>query len=69
FMALCNLGRAWGAGLVGPMKENMNWSQIYITIAIIPFVMLLLIQFINFIKHQKSIDRFVLEEKNVSLVN
>lgn len=69
FMALCNLGRAWGAGLVGPMKENMDWSQIYLTIALIPLVMLILIQFINFIKHQKSIDRFVHNEESASLIN
>ena len=69
FMALSNMGRAWGAGLLGPLKENMGWEQLFLWIAILPLIMLIFIQFINFIKHKKQIDGFVLAQENLVLLN
>ena len=69
FMALSNMGRAWGAGLLGPLKENMSWDQIFLWIAILPLIMLIFIQFINFIKHKKHIDGFILAQENLVLLN
>lgn len=63
FMALANLGRAWGAGLIGPLKESMDWGQIYLCIALTPLLMLIFIQFINFKKHKICIDQFIIEEE------
>ena len=68
FMALSNMGRAWGSGLLGPLKENMTWDQIFLWIAILPLVMLILIQFINFIQHKKHIDGFILAHENLALL-
>jgi len=69
FMALSNMGRAWGAGLLGPLKENMTWEQIFLGIALLPLVMLILIQFINFLKHKKHIDGFILAQENLALLS
>jgi PAT family beta-lactamase induction signal transducer AmpG len=69
FMALSNMGRAWGAGLLGPLKENMSWEQIFLGIALLPLLMLILIQFINFVKHKKHIDGFIIAHENLALLN
>jgi PAT family beta-lactamase induction signal transducer AmpG len=69
FMALSNMGRAWGAGLLGPLKENFAWDQIFLWIAILPLVMLIFIQFINFVQHKKHIDGFILAHENVAMLN
>lgn len=69
FMALSNMGRAWGAGLLGPLKENMTWEQIFLGIALLPLLMLILIQFINFVKHKKHIDGFIIAHENLALLN
>jgi len=69
FMALSNMGRAWGAGLVGPLKENMSWEQLFLWIAILPLVMLIFIQFINFMQHKKRIDGFIIAQENLIMQN
>jgi len=68
FMALSNMGRAWGSGLLGPLKENMTWDQIFLWIAILPLFALIFIQFINFIKHKKHIDGFILAQENLAML-
>mgnify|MGYP002795041810 CR=1 FL=1 len=68
FMALSNMGRAWGAGLLGPLKESMGWEQLYLWIAFLPLLMLILIQFINFIKHKKRIDGFIIAQENLEIL-
>lgn len=57
FMALSNMGRASGAGFLGPLKENLSWDQIFLVVAILPLTMLIFLQFINFFKHKKHIDQ------------
>lgn len=68
FMALSNMGRVWGSGLLGPLKENFTWDQIFLWIAILPLMMLIFIQFINFIQHKKHIDGFILTQENLALL-
>jgi PAT family beta-lactamase induction signal transducer AmpG len=62
------MGRAWGAGLLGPLKENMSWEHLFLWIAILPLLMLIFIQFINFIQHKKHIDGFILAQENLALL-
>ena len=68
FMALSNMGRAWGSGLLGPLKEKMTWDQIFLWIAILPLGMLIFIQFINFIQHKKHIDGFIIAHENFAVL-
>jgi MFS transporter, PAT family, beta-lactamase induction signal transducer AmpG len=68
FMALSNMGRAWGAGLLGPLKENMTWDQIFLWVAILPLFTLIFIQFINFIKHKNQIDGFIIAHENLAIL-
>ena len=68
-MALSNMGRAWGSGLLGPLKENFAWDQIFLWIAILPLIILIFIQFINFIQHKKHIDGFILAHENLAIFN
>ena len=58
YMAISNSGRAYGSGLVGTLTEILSWEQIFLLIAISPLITLILIQFINFIKHKNSIKTF-----------
>lgn len=57
FMASANIGRSVGAWLVGILKEKMSWDYVFLITALLPLVALIIIQFINFEKHKKSIDR------------
>ncbi len=57
-MAVTNMGRAAGSGLLGPLKNNLSWQSMFLCIAVIPLGLLLVIQFINFEKHQTSIASF-----------
>ncbi len=58
YMALSNMGRAAGAGLLGVLKTNFNWETVFFTIAIIPFILIIIIQFINLRKHRTIVDSF-----------
>lgn len=69
FMALSNMGRAWGAGLLGPLNENFTWDQIFLLIAILPLLTLIFIQFINFIKHKNHIDGFIIAHEKLAILN
>ena len=69
FMTLSNMGRAWGAGLLGPLKENLTWDLMFLWIAILPLTMLVFIQFINFIKHKNHIDGFTNAHEYLALLN
>lgn len=57
YMAVSNLGLAGGSGLLGPLKNNVNWE--YVIAAYIPFILvaLLLVRFLNFDKHQERLDK------------
>ncbi|TNJ43199.1 MFS transporter [Tamlana fucoidanivorans] len=58
YMALSNTGRAIGSGLVGTLKELMDWEYVFIIIAMSPLIAFFLMQLINFKKHKKSIKKF-----------
>jgi PAT family beta-lactamase induction signal transducer AmpG len=61
YMAISNLGLAAGAALLGPLKDLFNWEYVILSYTVFAGVMLVLIRFINFEKHQKRVDQ--LEEK------
>ncbi len=58
YMAISNSGRAYGSGLVGTLSELFSWEHIFLLIAIAPLITIIMIQFINFIKHKNSIKYF-----------
>ncbi|WNH07608.1 MFS transporter [Thalassobellus suaedae] len=58
YMAISNSGRAYGSGLVGTLKEIFSWEQIFMLITISPLITILIIQFINFVKHKNKLDKF-----------
>lgn len=62
FMALSNMGRAAGSGLVGIFKELMSWEYVLLITAISPLITIFFIKLINFKKHRKTLDSF---KKNI----
>ena len=58
YMALANMGRSVGAWLVGILKESMSWDYVFIITAILPLITVIIIQFLNFEKHEKAIEKF-----------
>ena len=58
FMALSNMGRAIGSGLVGTLKEIVSWEYVLLITAISPLLTLIFIYFIDFNKHRKKIEEF-----------
>jgi PAT family beta-lactamase induction signal transducer AmpG len=56
YMAISNLGLAAGAALLGPLKGFFNWEYVILAYIIFAVVMLVLIRFINFEKHQGRVD-------------
>jgi len=58
YMALANMGRSVGAWLVGVLKENMSWDYVFIITALSPLIAVIIIQFLNFEKHEKAIKKF-----------
>ena len=58
FMALSNMGRAAGSGLVGTFKEFMSWDYVLLCAVISPILTIFFIKFIDFKKHRKMIDNF-----------
>ncbi|HMC01866.1 MAG TPA: MFS transporter [Flavobacteriaceae bacterium] len=61
FMALSNMGRAIGSGLVGTLKEIMSWEYVLLCITISPLLTIVFIKMINFKKQRKSIDNFIIK--------
>ena len=58
FMALSNMGRAAGSGLVGTFKELMSWDYVLLCTVISPILTIFFIKFIDFTKHRKVLDEF-----------
>lgn len=58
YMALSNMGRALGAGMLGVLKTSFNWETVFLIIAVIPFSIIILIQFINLRKHRIVVKSF-----------
>ncbi len=59
-MAISNVGLAVGAGIIGPLTEIFNWQYVILTYILFALVMLILMRFINFDKHQKNIEELEL---------
>ena len=60
YMALSNMGRAAGATMLGVLKTNYSWEIVFLIIAIMPVIMVILIQLISFNKHRVTVDNFVI---------
>ena len=60
YMAISNVGLAVGAGIIGPLTEIFNWQYVILTYILFALVMLILMRFINFDKHQKNIEELEL---------
>ena len=60
YMAISNLGLAVGAAIMGQLKELFNWEYVILAYIIFAAIMLVLIRFINFDKHQKRVDELEL---------
>ena len=58
YMALSNMGRAFGSGLVGTLKEQMDWDYVFMITAISPLIAFIILRFLNFSKHLKTIKEF-----------
>ena len=56
-MAISNLGRATGAGLLGQLKDFFEvWEYVILVIALFALIMLILIRRMNVDKHLFKID-------------
>lgn len=58
YMTFSNMGMAMGNGLLGTLKEYLSWGNIFLLMATIPFLIIVMIQFLNFNKHKRTIDAF-----------
>ena len=56
YMAISNLGLAAGAALMGQLKGFLDWQFVILSYIIFAGVMLVLIRFIKFEKHQVRVD-------------
>ncbi len=56
YMAISNLGRATGSGLLGRLRAALPWEYVILSFAGFAVVMLVLIQFIKLNKHLKHIS-------------
>jgi len=61
YMAISNLGLAAGAAIMGQLKGLLNWEYVILVYILFAVVMLVLIRFINFEKHQKRVDELELQ--------
>ena len=61
YMAISNLGLAAGAAVMGQLKGFLDWEYVILIYVLFAFVMLVLIRFINFEKHQERVDELELQ--------
>jgi PAT family beta-lactamase induction signal transducer AmpG len=57
YMAISNLGRAVGAGLLGPLHGVLPWEYVILSFAGFAIVMLIFIQLVNTKKHLIDIEK------------
>ena len=60
YMAISNLGLAAGAALMGQLKGFLSWEYVILVYILFALIMLVLIRFIHFEKHQKRVDELEL---------
>ena len=58
YMAINNMGASLGAAIVGPLTEHIPWATIFLFMAIPTLLIIVIIQFLNFTKHIRTIDTF-----------
>jgi len=58
YMAVSNMGRASGSALVGIIKESYTWDIVFVFTAMMPLLMGIMMQFINFKNHKVKVDSF-----------
>jgi PAT family beta-lactamase induction signal transducer AmpG len=65
YMAIANMGRATGAGLLGPLQSALPWEYVILTVAGFALAMLILVQLIRMKPHLDRLD--VLEADHLEL--
>jgi PAT family beta-lactamase induction signal transducer AmpG len=66
YMAISNLGRAFGASLLGPLRNFLSWEYVILTFAVFALGMLIFIQLIHTKKHLDNIDQLESDhQKNI----
>ena len=58
YMALSNMGRAFGSTLVGVLKTYLSWDYVFLCVALSPILMAILLRFVNFDRQQKKVEKF-----------
>jgi len=61
YMAISNLGLAAGAAIMGQLKGFLDWEYVILVYIIFALVMLALMKFIRFEKHDKRVDELELK--------
>jgi PAT family beta-lactamase induction signal transducer AmpG len=61
YMAVSNLGLAAGAALMGQLKSYFEWEYVILSYILFAIVMLALLKFIDFDKHQVRVDELELK--------
>jgi len=56
YMAISNLGKSVGSGLLGPLRKVMPWEYVILSFAGFALVMLILIQLLHLKKHLHRIE-------------
>lgn len=63
YMAIANLARATGSGLLGPLRSSMKWENVILSTAAFSIAMLIIIQLLRLQKHQGQLE--ILEIKHL----
>ncbi len=66
YMAISNLGLAAGAALMGQLKGFLDWQFVILSYIIFAGVMLVLIRFIHFEKHQQRVEELELKHLEIN---
>jgi len=61
YMAVSNLGLAAGAALMGQLKNYFEWEYVILSYILFAIIMLALLKFIDFDKHQVRVDELELK--------
>jgi PAT family beta-lactamase induction signal transducer AmpG len=65
YMAISNLGRATGAGLLGPMRKYLEWQYILLSLAVFAILTFIIIQLLRPNKHINLVS--IIENKQIEL--
>jgi MFS transporter, PAT family, beta-lactamase induction signal transducer AmpG len=63
YMAIANLARATGSGLLGPLKSAMTWEYVILSTAAFAIAMLVIVQLLRLQKHKGQVE--ILELKHL----